>query len=205
MFGEGMGFEALSALAGEVPPASGGLIFLPYLNGERSPIWDADAKGVYYGLSFLHTKGHFVRATMEGTAFALRHNLEAAAQAGPAAQVAPDAQAAPAAQVAPAAQAAPVMHAVGGACNSRPWMQLKADITKTTIKTVEGSDHATAKAAALIAGVGAGYYKDFTQAVRASVRFVDEYVPNPANYEAYDRAYMKYRAIYENLKGVMKQ
>ncbi len=182
-FGDGAGFDELNRLAEAVPAASDGLVFLPYLNGERSPIWDSNAKGVYYGLTFSKTKGHFVRATMEGTAYALRHNLEVAEKAG--------------AGVA-------LLHAVGGACNSRLWMQIKADVTKTPIRTVQ-SDNATALGAAMLAGVGVGAYRDFDEAVKFAVRFKDSYTHDEANYTAYDRAYAKYRAIYEQLKEVMKQ
>ena len=65
-----------------IPAGSDGVVFLPYMSGERSPIWDPDAKGVYYGLDFSKKKGHLIRAAMEGTAYALKHNLEAAEEAG---------------------------------------------------------------------------------------------------------------------------
>ena len=72
----------LGELAEKVAPGCDGLVFLPYMSGERTPIWDPEAKGVFYGLDFSKTKGHFVRACMEGVAYSLRHNLEVDSQAG---------------------------------------------------------------------------------------------------------------------------
>ncbi len=177
------GFDEINGLAGSVPPASDGMIFLPYMNGERSPIWDPNAKGVYYGIGFSKTKGHFARATMEGTAYALRHNLETAEQVGARVEL---------------------MHAIGGACNSVLWMHMKADITGVPIKTVD-NDNATALGAAMLGGVGAGIYKDFEEAVSRCVRFKDSYEPNATNAEIYNRAYDKFRRIYEALKEEMSR
>ena len=83
-----------------IPAGSDGVVFLPYMSGERSPIWDPDAKGVYYGLDFSKKKGHLIRAAMEGTAYALKHNLEAAEEAGAKVEV---------------------LKAMGGAANSHLW------------------------------------------------------------------------------------
>ncbi len=91
-----------------IPAGSDGVVFLPYMSGERSPIWDPDAKGVYYGLDFSKKKGHLIRAAMEGTAYALKHNLEAAEEAGAKVEV---------------------LKAMGGAANSHLWTQIKSDVT----------------------------------------------------------------------------
>ena len=74
--------DQLNAIAAAVAPGCDGLVFLPYMAGERSPIWNPEAKGVFYGLDFSKTKGHMVRACMEGVALSLRHNLEVAGEAG---------------------------------------------------------------------------------------------------------------------------
>lgn len=75
IMGEALSFEEMSALAGDVPAGSDGVVFLPYMAGERSPIWNPNAKGVFFGLDYAKTKGHVIRAVMEGVAYALRHNL----------------------------------------------------------------------------------------------------------------------------------
>ena len=174
-------FAALSALATDVPPGSDGLVFLPYMAGERSPIWDARAKGVYYGLDYAKTRGHLARACMEGVAYALRHNLEVAAQAG--------------AQVG-------AMHAMGGSANSRVWTQIKADATGHALH-VPASDTATTLGAALLAGVGTGVYVDFTEAVRRTVRITRTHTPDPSARPAYDAGYAAYRGLYEQLHSMM--
>ena len=77
----------LNEIAEKINPGSDGVVFLPYMSGERSPIWNPYAKGVFYGLDFAKTKGHMVRACMEGVALSLRHNLEVAEAAGANAEV----------------------------------------------------------------------------------------------------------------------
>lgn len=168
-------------LAEVVPPGSEGLVFLPYMAGERSPIWDPKSKGVYYGLDFSKTKGHLIRASMEGVAFSLRHNLEVAKEAGVEVQV---------------------MKAIGGSANSLLWTQIKSDITGKPI-VVPSSDAATTLGACILAGVGVGLYKDFEEAVSLTVKETRSHEPNERNKEIYGRNYNKYIEIYKNLKTVM--
>lgn len=132
-------FVELDRQAERIPAGSEGMVFLPYLAGERSPIWNAQAKGVFYGASFATGRTHFARAVMEGVAYSLRHNLEVAEKAG---------------------AKAGVLRAMGGAANSRLWTQIKADVTGKTIE-VPSSDTATALGAAILAGMGTGVYESF--------------------------------------------
>lgn len=176
-------FEELSAEADTIAPGSDGLVFLPYMAGERSPIWDADAKGVFYGMDFSKTRAHFARAVMEGVAYSLRHNLETAAEAG--------------ASVAE-------MYAMGGAANSLVWTQIKADVTGKRI-LIPSADTATALGAAILAGVGTGIYGSFREAVDATVQIRRIHEPNGETRAAYDRGYKTYRALYESLKYQMKE
>ncbi len=164
-----------------VPPGSGGLVFLPYLAGERSPIWDSRAKGVFYGIDFAKTRAHFARAVMEGVAYSVRHNIEAA-QAGGA--------------------HIDVLRAMGGAANSRLWMQIKADITGKSIE-VCSSDTATALGAAILAGVGTGVYAGFEDAVGKTVKVKRRYEPDVKNASVYEAGYAVYRELYEALKNIM--
>lgn len=175
--------ELLNVIAEKVTPGSEGVIFLPYMAGERSPIWDVHAKGVYYGLDYSKTKGHFVRAAMEGVAFALRHNLDIAATAG--------------AQV-------EELRAMGGSANSLLWTQIKADVTGKPI-AVPSSDTATTLGAAILAGVGVGMYQDFEEAVKLTVKVKRYHEPNMENHAIYEANYKTYLAIYNNLKDIMKE
>ena len=138
--------------------------------GERTPIWDPDAKGVYYGIDFGKTKGHFIRAAMEGTAYALKHNLDVAAQAG---------------------AGVSVLRAMGGSANSLLWTQIKSDITGKPI-IVPSSDTATTLGAALLAGVGIGCTKILDEAVGMTVREKRSHEPDPEKAALYEKDYETY-------------
>ena len=166
-----------------IPAGSEGALFLPYMAGERSPIWDEKAKGVYYGLDFSKTKAHIARASLEGVAYALKHNIEVAEKAG--------------AKVA-------TLRASGGAANSRTWTQIKADVTGKPIE-VSGSGMETTLGAAILAGVGVGIYKDFEDAIKKTVSVKRTHVPNDDNREIYEKGYQKYLKLYENLKQMMHE
>lgn len=170
-------------IAGRVAPGSDGVIFLPYMSGERTPIWDPNAKGVFYGLDFSKTKGHMVRAAMEGVAYSVRHNLETAEEAGASVKV---------------------LRSMGGSANSLLWTQIKSDITGKPIE-VPDSDTATTLGAAMLAGVGVGVYRDFTEAVGLTVTVKREHHPNPEVRKAYDKNYGIYLELYQNLKETMKK
>lgn len=175
--------ELFNEAAENIAPGSDGMVFLPYMAGERSPIWDADAKGVFYGLDFSKTKGHFIRAVMEGVAYSLRHNLEIAEQTG--------------AEVS-------VLRAMGGSANSLLWTQIKSDITGKPI-IVPSSDTATTLGAVILAGVGVGMYKSFEEAVKLTVKEKRVHEPNVENKEVYDKDYQIYLELYQQLKGTMKK
>ncbi len=175
--------ELFNEQAAAVPPGSDGLIFLPYMAGERSPIWDPAAKGVYYGLDFGKTRGHLIRAAMEGVAYSLRHNLDVAEEAGAEVRV---------------------LRSVGGSANSLLWTQIKADITGRTI-LVPSSDTAATLGAAMLAGVGTGVYRDFGEAVKRTVANRRVHTPNEANRPVYEAGYGVYRRLYEELKELMRE
>ncbi|SHF64215.1 xylulokinase [Caldanaerobius fijiensis DSM 17918] len=162
----------------DVPPGSDGLVFLPYMSGERSPIWNSKARGVFFGLSYDKTRAHMARAVMEGCAFALKHNIDVAEEAK---------------------AVVDKLISVGGAANSAVWTQIKADITKKDI-LVPYSDDATALGAAILAGVGTGVYGDFKEAVEKTVRLKNSYHPNPENFPIYEGLYGIYRELYINLE-----
>ena len=175
-------FDQMNMEAVEIPEGSDGLIFLPYMAGERSPIWDKNAKGIFYGLNFSITRAHMIRACFEGVAFSLKHNLDVANEAG--------------ADV-------DVMYATGGAANSKLWTQIKADITGKEIY-VTSSDTSATMGAAMLAGVGVGIYKDFEDAVKKCVKITRKHVPNERN-DKYGKNYRTYLEIYKSLKNIMSE
>lgn len=176
--GKGMSFDELTAEAEAVPAGSEGVTFLPYMSGERSPIWDPDAKGVYYGLSFDKTRGHLIRATLEGVAYALEHNLRVAEETG---------------------IDIGVLNAMGGSSNSVLWTQIKADVTGRTIQ-VPTSDTATTLGAVLLAGVGCGIYKDYEEAVSKTIVITRTQEPDMTKHELYKKSMELYLELYEDLK-----
>ncbi len=179
----GMSFADMSEAAEAAEAGSGGVVFLPYMAGERSPIWDPRACGVFYGLRFGVTQGQMIRACMEGVAYALRHNLETAEAAGAKAHV---------------------LRSMGGSANSRVWTQIKADVTGCKIET-PASDTATTLGAAMLAGVGTGVWADFEEAARKTVTVRQRFAPRAEAREIYDAGYQTYRALYERLKDLMDQ
>ena len=178
----GLSFEDLSRLAAESPVGSNGIVYLPYMAGERSPIWDKKAKGVYYGLNYANNRNDITRATMEGVAFSLLHNIETAGEAG---------------------AYVTSMNASGGAADSEIWMRIKADVTGKDMRQAR-SDNATALGAAILAGVSAGVYSDFHDAVEKTAQINKVYSPNPENHEKYKKYYGIYLRLYDNLCSLMQ-
>ena len=152
-------FELLSQKAAQSRPGANRVLFLPYMYGERSPIWDSAARGVFFGLSLATTKGDLVRAIMEGAAYGLRHNVETAAADGfPVAGLA----------------------CVGGGARSVLWNQIKADVLNRPV-SLPGAASGAAMGDAIVAAAGAGLYASIEDAVAAMVTAGPVYVPDPAN------------------------
>jgi xylulokinase len=172
-------FDLLTGQAAQAEPGSDGVIFLPYMMGERSPLWHTNARGVFFGLSLATRKGALVRSLLEGAAFALRHNVEVAVHAG--------------AEVRE-------MRSVGGCSRSDLWNQIKADVLGLPLllpRTSVGSPFG----AAILAGMGAGAFPNVQDSLREMVRLDRRFEPNQANHERYTQIYHVYRDIYEHLKG----
>jgi len=176
-----LSFEEMSRLAETAQPGSGGVVFLPYMAGERSPIWNPKASGVFFGLGFGTTRGQMIRACMEGVAYALRHNLETAEAAG---------------------ARADTLRSMGGSANSRVWTQIKADVSGRNIE-VPASDTATTLGAAMLAGVGTGVWSGFEEAAGQTVSVKKHFAPEPGAQAVYDRGYETYRKLYPALEEIM--
>ena len=171
-------FDLLSQEAAHSPAGANGVIFLPYLFGERSPIWDSAARGVFFGLSLATKKADLVRAIMEGAAFGLRHNAETASGSG--------------FEIARLA-------CVGGGARSAVWNQIKADVLQVPIRLPRAATGAPL-GDALAAGVATGVYASFEEAMRRVVRVEREFVPDPALRARYDALYRVYLGLYPALR-----
>ncbi len=174
----GKSYEQLSGEAARVPPGSEGLIFLPYLIGERTPYMDPKARGVFFGLGLHHTLGHLVRAIMEGVAFALRDALLIFREFG----VRTDR-----------------IVVSGGGARSPVWRQIQADVFRSEVARVHGEERAGI-GAAMLAGIGTGVFESFEDACRKAVRTEACTPPIAANVERYDRLYDVFHGLYPKLK-----
>jgi xylulokinase len=173
----GVEFGDLVAEAAEVPPGSDGLLFLPYLSGERSPHPDPLARGAFVGLTLGHDRRHMTRAVLEGVAFGLRDGLDLMTAAG--------------------MPAPSQIRASGGGTASPLWRQILADVLGAEIATVETTEGA-AYGAALLAGVGAGWFPTVDAAVAAVVHASPVATPGPAA-AASAGAHAIYRELYPAL------
>ncbi|MEP6639004.1 MAG: xylulokinase [Chloroflexota bacterium] len=172
-----LGFDALVAPAAEVPAGSDGLLFLPYLTGERSPHPDPLARGAFVGLVVSHDRRHLTRAVLEGVAFGLRDGLDLMTAAG--------------------IPAPSQIRASGGGIASRLWRQILADVLEAEIAMVETTEGA-AYGAGLLAAVGAGWFASAGEAVAATVRATPVATPGP-DVSRYGQLHAAYRGLYPAL------
>ena len=174
--GNGASYDALTAPAARVPAGCEGLIFLPYLTGERTPHPDPNARGAFVGLTLRHGKAHLTRAVMEGVGFGLRDSLELMrALELPIKQV----------------------RVSGGGAHSKLWRQILADISGKPIAAVSVTEGA-AYGAALLAGVGVGVFHGVAEACRRSIKLRDTTRPS-RDRRVYTDFYPRYRALYPAL------
>jgi xylulokinase len=159
-----------------VPAGCEGLLFLPYLSGERTPYPDPNARGVFFGLTLRHGKAHLTRAVLEGVTYGLRDSLELVRDLGLSVQQ---------------------VRASGGGARSPMWRQILADLFGAEICTVNVTEGA-AYGAALLAAVGAGVYGGVPEACQAAIHLVDHTGPGPAM-AVYADYYPRYRALYPAL------
>ena len=162
-----------------VPPGANGVRFLPYLSGERTPHFDPGARGAWTGLGLDHDRGHLLRATLEGVAFGLREGLEALRAAG---------------------TEIPDLRLAGGGTAKEPWRQLLADVLGLPLRLLP--DHvagiASARGAALLAGVACGTYGSAEQTLSIAPELENSVEPGEPGAE-YEEAYQRYRELYHRL------
>jgi xylulokinase len=176
-------YDELVEAASGVPPGSEGLLFLPYLSGERTPHLDPKARGAFFGLTVRHGVSHMTRAVMEGVIFSLRDSLEIMCELE-----------------------VPVedVRATGGGARSALWRQLQADIYGTPIRRTV-ADEGPAYGAALLSGVASGTYADVDEAT--SVVKLREEITEPDRERAkiYEEHYAVYRSLYPATSSVMSR
>jgi xylulokinase len=176
--------NALEAEAAQVPPGAEGLVFLPYLNGERAPIWDSAARGVFLGLSSRHRHRHLARAVLEGVAFSLRQVL-AAVEAATGVSVGS-------------------VRVSGGPAGLRLWNQIKASALGRPL-LVPAVTQAACLGAAMLAAVGAGWYPRAEAAAGAMVHAAAQVDPEPRHAARYDDVFAVYASLYPALRAAFAQ
>ena len=171
-------YERFSAEAESVAPGSEGLIFLPYLSGERTPHMDPRARGGFIGLSYFHEQGHLARAVMEGVAFSLRQALELSIELGGEVET---------------------VIATGGGAESTVWRQILADVLGLPLQKSLLAEQA-AIGAALLAGVGIGIYSTFDDAGAQTTQYDHVTEPIHERTTLYNTLYQEYKALYPRLR-----
>lgn len=175
-------YDLLTESAAGAPAGCDGLIFLPYLTGERTPHADPDARGVFFGLSLRHGKSHMARAVLEGVAYGLRDSVEL---------------------IRGLEVDIREVRASGGGMRSDLWRQIVADVFGVPIATMNATQGA-AYGAALLAGVGAGMFESVPDACRSVLSVSDRVEPGPA-VEVYRSGHLRYQALYRALAGEFRR
>ena len=171
-------YDLLLDRAADLPPGSGPVVFLPYLMGERSPLWDPDARGCFIGLSMVCSKYHMLRAVLEGVAFNMRIIDEAFAEQG---------------------AGGPVIRFIGGGAKSGLWRQIFADVTGKKIARLNYIEEATSIGAAIAGGVGVGMFSSLEEADRF-IKIEEEIEPDPAGMKICEKHYSLFKKSYERLR-----
>jgi xylulokinase len=174
--------ETLLEEAGSTPPGADGALFLPYLAGERSPLWDPTARGAFVGLSLQHGRGHLVRAIVEASAFAIRHVAEGIVAAGAEVRL---------------------MRACGGPARSEFWNQVKADVTGFEVEVPAVLETAVA-GSAILAATGIGAWPDLPAAIGGMTRVRRRLSPRPELRERYDRTFDAYRRLHPAIAPIVR-
>ena len=172
-------FEELEGKISKIKPGAGGLLFLPYLNGERTPLRDPNARGVLFGMSSKSTAEEVIRAVIEGVTFGLRDSFELIKDK----------------------TEIKTIRAVGGGAKNKAWCSIIADNLKMPIRVPE-NDEGGAYGAAMLAAKGAGIKEE---ELSTWVKIKETIQPNPENYPLYDQLYEQFKGLYVDLKERFKK
>jgi len=176
-------YDILCREAARVPAGAEGLIFLPYLTGERTPHADPFARGVFFGLSLKHTFAHMTRAVLEGVAYGMRDSLELIRGMGVKIHV---------------------LRLSGGGARNPLWCRIQAAVYgETSVRLIR--EEGPAMGAAMLAGIGVGVFRDYVQACRICVAEKDRFLPDPALKRIYGEGYRTFRKLYPALKPVFPE
>ncbi len=177
-------YAMMIELADSCAPGASGLLFLPYLQGERTPVWDPDARGVFLGISASTTRAQLARAVFEGTAFALRDIIQCLEEIN----------------------ATPIreIRAVGGGTKNYLWNQIKADVLQKSLDVLKFQETGSL-GAALLAGIGTGIYKSCEQAIGVArgITGARTVFPDPGKKVVYNELFSIYKQAYQGIRSIL--
>lgn len=173
-FAKERSFDELLAGAAAIEPGSAGLLFTPYLVGERTPHADADIRGSFIGMDGNHTLDHFTRSVLEGITFSLRESIDIVRAAG---------------------KEIKEVTAIGGGAKNELWLQMQADIFGASVVKLE-SEQGPALGAAMLAAYGSGWFESLADCAAAFIRQSSRYEPNPEAAARYDKLFALYQEVY---------
>lgn len=177
-FAPDVSYEQLFAEAKQVPPGARGLLFAPYLSGERTPHGDALIRGSFIGVDASHTRAEFTAAVLEGITYSLLQSVEIFREAG---------------------RPADTIISIGGGARSDAWLQMQADIFSAKVVKLK-SEQGPGMGAAMLAAYGCGWFESLDQCANAFIQHAEVFEPRPAHSEAHLKAYRIYKEIYGQTK-----
>lgn len=183
-FAKNLTYEEFLTGIKNISPGSNGLLFTPYIQGERTPHNDSMIRGSFVGMDISHSLENFVRAVLEGITYSLRDSLELI-----------DVD---------EANSVDTLVSVGGGAKNKTRLQLQADIFNKNIVTLE-IENGPSTGAAMLAAIGAGYYEDFKTCAKEFVKYKESYEPNLDNVDIYNKYYELYKKVYPNTKDISKE
>lgn len=174
-------FEELLKGVKDIAPGSEGLLFAPYISGERTPYTDSHIRGTFLGMDIAHTRDHFARAVLEGITFSLKDSLELMRKHSN--------------------KEFSQIVSVGGGAKNPDWLQMQADIFNTPVVTLE-TEQGPAMGSAMIAAVGAGWFDNFEDCSKVFVHYKSEVTPNEEAVKTYEAVYANYKEVYPTIKDL---
>ncbi|MDQ6421191.1 xylulokinase [Paenibacillus sp. LHD-117] len=179
-FAPGESYDEFLADVGDLPPGAGGLLFTPYLVGERTPHADATIRASFIGIDGSHERKHFARAVMEGITFSLNESVDLFRGAG---------------------KSVERIVSIGGGAQNPVWLQMQADIFGATVLSLE-NEQGPGLGAAMLAAYGCGWYDSLEACSEAFVKYASEYAPNPEATQTYQGLFRAYQQVYGATRGL---
>ena len=175
---EQFSFDELLAGASAISPGAGGLLFTPYLVGERTPHADPNIRGSFIGLDGSHTRNHLTRAVLEGITFSLQESIDIFRKAG---------------------KKIESVISIGGGAKSELWLQMQADIFNATVIRLE-NEQGPGMGAAMLAAYGCGWFSSLEQCATVFIKRAGQFTPNPDHVAKYEKLFELYKHVYEQTK-----